>query len=190
MDVLGTWTFTDSANESFNVLVHPNGKCVSTWWKGEQLAAGEVGRWRVERGMLHLDWTNGWRDELIASGSMILTASWAPGRESRENPSFTGRAVRINSDKAPHTGVWLSVSSKPGAPVHLALRSDGMAARSSGGNIQFGTWLCNGDATTIIFADGAVYRLVDDGRGTREDVFAAGASPDAKPIATGTATRY
>ena len=190
LDVVGTWTLTDSANESFNVLVHPNGKCVSTWWKGDQQAAGEVGSWDVRGGALHLQWTNGWHDALEAVGPAIQTRSWAPGHNPNGAPDLVGRAVRVPHTQAPHAGVWLSVSSKPGAAVHLAIRSDGTAARSCKGVMQMGTWITRDDITTLIFADGVVHRLCEDGRGTREDVYAAGAAPDAKPTLSGSATRY
>ncbi|MSR75342.1 MAG: hypothetical protein EXS14_07725 [Planctomycetes bacterium] len=189
-DALGTWAMSDQDNELFNVLVHPNGKCVSTWWKGAEGAVGEVGTWEIRGDKLRLRWTDGWLDVIGHSKLGLIRQSWDPGRLEINAPLDAAPVHRAAGPLVPFIGVWLSCASKPGKAVHLALRGDGMTARSCGTDTVLGTWSTDGDSATLIFADGVVHRLLRADGQWREDTFAAGAAPGSAAIHSGKPTRY
>ncbi len=190
VDVIGTYAFSDQDNELFNVLVHPGGKCVSTWWKGESGAAGEVGSWEVRGDKLRLRWTDGWLNVVGHSRLGLIRQSWSPGRAENAAPLDAAPVRRAEGPRVPFLGVWLSCASSAGNALHFAVRGDGMVARSCGATMTVGTWEVDADGATLVFADGVVHRLLRDGDTWREEVFAPGAAPESKPTHSGTPTRY
>ena len=46
-EAVAIWSLTDSENELFNMILSADGSAVDTWWKGEDGAKGERGRWEL-----------------------------------------------------------------------------------------------------------------------------------------------
>lgn len=189
-DVIGTWSLSDADNELFHVLIEPDGKCISTWWKGAGGAAGQIGTWTMHRDTVVLRWVDGHRTVIAPRAGALQQQTTVAHGEAGAAPESAGPVVRTGGPLAQFAGVWLSCASAPRKAVHLAIRADGLCARSSGEELTLGTCVPADNAVTLIFADGVVHRLRSDQGRWSEDVFSAGSAPDAKPAASGSPTRY
>lgn len=190
-EAVGTWSLTDSENELFNVTLQPDGAAVSTWWKGDDGAKGERGRWMVEQGVLVVRWTDGWIDAVRRGRSGYEKYSYGPGVPANSAPTSFGQAVKVEGPSQRYTGVWTVPGALAGSryEVFVALRSDGSAMKSVD-DVRVGTWRLEGESCRIVWADGWSLLLEPTEDGT---FFSKGWKPglaaDAMPSGSGPATR-
>lgn len=158
-EVVGTWSLTDSENELFNVLISADGSAINTWWKGEDGAKGERGRWELVNGALDLRFSSGWRDVISRSKIGYRKIAYAPGlspgsRTSNE-PANDGQAMKVVGDDLQFVGVWIipGALAGPKYELYVALRSDGMAMKSVDA-INQGTWQIESGIAHLYWADG------------------------------------
>jgi hypothetical protein len=190
-EAVGTWSLTDSENELFNVVLQPDGAAVSTWWKGDDGAKGERGRWMVESGVLVVRWTDGWIDAVRRGHSGYEKYSYGPGVPANSTPTSFGQAVKVEGPAQRYSGVWTVPGATAGSRLELfvALRSDGVAMKASDG-ARAGTWRTEGDSCTIAWADGwlTVIDPLEDGTFFSKS-WKPGTSAEAMPTGSGPASR-
>ena len=190
-EAVGTWSLTDSENELFNVVLQPDGAAVSTWWKGDDGAKGERGRWMIENGVLVVRWTDGWIDAVRRGHSGYEKYSYGPGVPASAAPTSFGQAVKVEGPAQRYAGVWSIPGAMPGSrdELFMALRSDGSAMKSSD-DVRVGTWQLDGESCRIVWADGwsSVIEPTEDGSYFSKS-WKPGTSPDAMPTGSGPATR-
>lgn len=190
-EAVGTWSLTDSENELFNVLLQPDGAAVSTWWKGDDGAKGERGRWMIENGVLIVRWTDGWIDAVRRGPSGYEKYSYGPGVPASATPTNFGQAVKVEGPAQRYTGVWSIPGALPGSRYELfmALRSDGSAMKSID-DVRVGTWQLDGNNCRIVWADGwtSVIEPAEDGSFFSKS-WKPGTPADAMPTGSGPATR-
>lgn len=190
-EAVGTWSLTDSENELFNVMLQPDGAAVSTWWKGDDGAKGERGRWMIENGVLVVRWTDGWIDAVRRGHSGYEKYSYGPGVPAHSTPTSFGQAVKVEGPAQRYTGVWTIPGAISGARYELivALRSDGSAMKSTD-EVKVGTWQLDGDNCRIVWADGwsSLIEPTDDGSFFSKS-WKPGTPPDAMPTGSGPASR-
>jgi hypothetical protein len=190
-EAVGTWSLTDSENELFNVMLQPDGAAVSTWWKGDEGAKGERGRWMIENGVLVVRWTDGWIDAVRRGHSGYEKYSYGPGVPANSTPTSFGQAVKVEGPAQRYTGVWTIPGALPGSRYELfvALRSDGSAVKSIDG-VRAGTWQVEGESCRIVWADGwsSVIEPTEDGSFFSKS-WKPGTSTDEMPTGSGPATR-
>jgi hypothetical protein len=188
---VGTWSLTDSENELFNVVLQPDGAAVSTWWKGDEGAKGERGRWMIENGVLIVRWTDGWIDAVRRGHSGYEKYSYGPGVPASAAPTNFGQAVKVEGPMQRYAGVWSIPGALPGSRYELfmTLRSDGSAMKSID-DVRLGTWQLEGDSCRIVWADGwsSVIEPTEDGSFFSKS-WKAGTPADAMPTGSGPATR-
>jgi hypothetical protein len=190
-EAVGTWSLTDSENELFNVMLQPDGAAVSTWWKGDEGAKGERGRWMIENGVLVVRWTDGWIDAVRRGHSGYEKYSYGPGVPANSTPTSFGQAVKVEGPAQRYTGVWTIPGALPGSRYELfvALRSDGSAVKSID-EVRAGTWQVEGESCRVVWADGwsSVIEPTEDGSFFSKS-WKPGTSTDAMPTGSGPATR-
>ena len=190
-EAVGTWSLTDSENELFNVALQPDGAAVSTWWKGDDGAKGERGRWMIENGVLIVRWTDGWIDAVRRGHSGYEKYSYGPGVPANATPTSFGQAVKVEGPPQRYTGVWSIPGALPGSRYELfmALRSDGSAMKSID-EVRLGTWQIEGESCRIVWADGwsSVIEPTEDGSFFSRS-WKPGTPADAMPTGSGPATR-
>ncbi len=190
-EAVGTWSLTDSENELFNVVLQPDGAAVSTWWKGDDGAKGERGRWMIENGVLIVRWTDGWIDAVRRGHSGYEKYSYGPGVPASATPTNFGQAVKVEGPMQRYAGVWSIPGALPGSRYELfmALRSDGSAMKSID-DVRLGTWQMDGESCRIVWADGwsSVIEPTEDGSFFSKS-WKPGTPADAMPTGSGPATR-
>lgn len=190
-EAVGTWSLTDSENELFNVVLQPDGAAVSTWWKGDDGAKGERGRWMIENGVLIVRWTDGWIDAVRRGHSGYEKYSYGPGVPASAAPTNFGQAVKVEGPMQRYAGVWSIPGALPGSRYELfmSLRSDGSAMKSID-DLRLGTWQIDGEICRIVWADGwsSVIEPTDDGSFFSRS-WKPGTPADAMPTGSGPATR-
>lgn len=190
-EAVGTWSLTDSENQLFNVMLQPDGAAVSTWWKGDDGAKGERGRWMIENGVLIVRWTDGWIDAVRRGHSGYEKYSYGPGVPANSTPTSFGQAVKVEGPAERYTGVWTLPGALAGSRYELfvALRSDGSAMKSID-EVRVGTWQLDGDNCRIVWADGwsGVIEPTEDGSFFAKS-WKPGTPADAMPTGSGPATR-
>jgi hypothetical protein len=190
-EAVGTWSLTDSENELFNVMLQPDGAAVSTWWKGDDGAKGERGRWMIENGVLVVRWTDGWIDAVRRGHSGYEKYSYGPGVPANSTPTSFGQAVKVEGPAQRYTGVWTVPGAQPGSRYELfmALRSDGSAMKSID-EVRAGTWQVEGESCRVVWADGwsSLIEPTEDGSFFSKS-WKPGTAPDAMPTGSGPAAR-
>lgn len=190
-EAVGTWSLTDSENELFNVVLQPDGAAVSTWWKGDDGAKGERGRWMIENGVLVVRWTDGWIDAVRRGHSGYEKYSYGPGVPAGATPTSFGQAVKVEGASQRYTGVWTIPGAAPGSRYELfmALRSDGSAMKSVD-EVRVGTWRIDGELCRIVWADGWTDIIEPtEGGSFFSKSWKPGTPADAMPTGSGPATR-
>ena len=150
----GTWSFNDSRNRLFNVVLRPDGGAISSWWFGASAASGERGTWRRHGTAIDIVWTDGWEDELRAGRDGVTRRSWSPGASRASRPASFGSAVRVGPDEARFIGVFRCYDSSTDRDYMVALNAAGLAARTDHGT-GLGLWTSDGDSATISWPDSA-----------------------------------
>lgn len=190
-EAVGTWSLTDSENQLFNVVLQPDGAAVSTWWKGDDGAKGERGRWMIENGVLIVRWTDGWIDAVRRGHSGYEKYSYGPGVPSNSTPTSFGQAVKVEGPAQRYAGVWTLPGALAGSRYELfvALRSDGSAMKSID-EVRVGTWQLDGGNCRIVWADGwsTVIEPTEDSAFFAKS-WKPGTPADAMPTGSGPATR-
>lgn len=190
-EAVGTWSLTDSENELFNAVLAPDGAAVSTWWKGDDGARGERGRWMIEQGVLVVRWSDGWIDAIRRGRAGYEKYSYGPGASADATPTNFGQAVKLEGPMQSYAGVWSIPGALPGSryEVFTALRSDGTALKSVDA-VRTGTWQVEGGACRIRWSDGW-NQLIEpvEGGGWFSRSWKPGASVEEMPTGSGAATR-
>lgn len=84
----GKWAATDTDGAHFTISLDASGSAVSD--RGE----GQRGFWIVDTSGARIDWTDGWTDYLLPSGSGFERMSFAPGAPRDEKPDSTTPITR------------------------------------------------------------------------------------------------
>jgi hypothetical protein len=152
---LGVWALTDQRNSTFNVRLSEGGSAISTWSGGPLGVIGERGSWTVREGMVSIEWTNGWIDELKPGRYGIDHEAWGPGDRRGAQPRTYGKAVLLRDASAEFLGVWQMRGVLPGDPqsIAVALQSDGMAFKGVG-ELRYGCWATMPRGARITWANG------------------------------------
>lgn len=152
-EFLGVWQAKDDDGDVFNIIIMPEGKAVTNWFKGEAGSRGEFGDWTVEDGAIRLIYDSGWKDVLIKNDEGYLKLGYAPGITFNDQPSNQDMAEKVTGPVAEYIGVWYREDSLPKKPWYLALLSDRSARRSD--NLEAaGKWeLHDGGRVEITWAD-------------------------------------
>ncbi len=165
-DAAGTWALSDNLNNGFNVVLSPGGSAFSTWGRANPAKPGETGSWRIEGGRIIIDFTSGWRDEIIPAADAFsaknaddpeapfiesddfVQESWAPGADRAAAPSNGGRAVKLKGAWINWVGLW----AEAGSSRMWAFQSDNLVFGGEG-NPAMGLWHVHADRVTVQWAD-------------------------------------
>lgn len=158
-EYLGVFEVKDDDGDVFNILILPDGKAITNWYKGETGARGEFGDWVVEDDHINLSYDSGWKDVILKNDEGYLKLGYAPGITLNDQPSNQGQAEKVTGPVAEYIGVWYREDTKAKAPWFLALLSDRTARRSD--NIEAaGKWeIHDGGRVVITWEDEVVSTL-------------------------------
>ncbi|MSR33860.1 MAG: hypothetical protein EXS12_03540 [Phycisphaerales bacterium] len=187
----GTWALTDSENALFNVNLLNDGVAISNWSKGPDGAKGESGTWKVEDGILLLNWTDGWLDVIQLGQIGFEKYSYAPRANRQGPPTSFGQAVKVLDDSSQWSGVWKTRSADPKfnkQPFYICLLSNGAAMKSIDA-INTGWWQKQQGGIAIYFSDGWYMLLTREGDTVEAKSWAPGASRTAMPTGTSPMTQ-
>jgi len=189
-EAIGSWSLADDENATFDVRLSARGTAVSNWSKGPASAEGEQGSWRIVDGRIVIDYTDGWRDVIVAD---------TQGRFRKESfgaPTNATLAVRTPSAFVPWIGVFEVpvAESRFGREFHVAIQSNHLAWKSLD-EVRVGSWWIAGDALRVRWANGWLDEMRPLGPtfqvrswkpGTPLD---AAGNPSGQPTNTGSARR-
>ena len=161
----GTWALTDSENALFNVNLLNDGVAISNWFKGPDGAKGEHGTWKVENGVLLLNWTDGWLDVIQLGHIGFEKYSYAPRANRQGPPTSFGQAVKVLNYSTQWSGVWKTRSADAklkNQEFYICLQSNGVAMKSIDA-IDTGCWQKQQGGIAIYFSDGWFMLIARDG---------------------------
>jgi hypothetical protein len=161
----GTWALTDSENALFDVNLLNDGVAISNWCKGPDGAKGEHGNWKVEDGVLLLNWTDGWLDVIQLGHIGFEKYSYAPRANRQGPPTSFGQAVKVLNYSTQWSGVWKTRSADAklkNQEFYICLQSNGMAMKSIDA-INTGCWQKQQGGIAIYFSDGWYMLITRDG---------------------------
>jgi hypothetical protein len=161
----GTWALTDSENALFDVNLLNDGVAISNWCKGPDGAKGEHGNWKVEDGVLLLNWTDGWLDVIQLGHIGFEKYSYAPRANRQGPPTSFGQAVKVLNYSTQWSGVWKTRSADTklkNQEFYICLQSNGMAMKSIDA-INTGCWQKQQGGIAIYFSDGWYMLIARDG---------------------------
>ena len=161
----GTWALTDGENCLFDVNLLNDGVAISNWCKGTDGAKGEHGTWKIEDGVLVMNWTDGWLDVIQLGHIGFEKYSYAPRVNRQGPPSSFGQAVKVLNYSTQWAGVWKTRSADPAynnQSFYICLQSNGAAMKSIDA-INTGWWQKQQDGIAIYFSDGWYMLLTRDG---------------------------
>ncbi|MCE9619864.1 MAG: hypothetical protein K8R92_08140 [Planctomycetes bacterium] len=179
----GTWALTDSQNALFNVNLLEDGLAISTWSKGPDGAKGERGTWKIEDGVLVMNWTDGWMDVIQLGQIGFEKYSYAPRASRQGIPTSFGQAIKVLDGSSPWVGVWRTRSADPNyqsKPFYIVLQSNGSAVKSIDA-INTGCWQLQQGGIAIYFSDGWFMMVKRDGDAVESRSWAPGASRTGPP---------
>ncbi len=156
----GVFAVKDDDGEIFDILIFPDGKAITNWYKGETGARGEFGDWVREDDHINLSYDSGWKDVILKNEEGgYLKYGYAPGITLNDQPSNQGTAQKVTGPVAEYIGVWYREDSKAKDPWFLALLSDRSARRSD--NLEAaGKWeIHDGGRVVITWEDELVSNL-------------------------------
>jgi hypothetical protein len=182
----GTWALTDSENGLFNVNLLNDGVAISNWCKGADGAKGEHGTWKIDEGVLVMNWTDGWLDVIQLGHIGFEKYSYAPRVNRQGPPTSFGQAVKVLNYSAQWAGVWKTRSADPAynnQSFYICLQSNGAAMKSIDA-ISTGCWQKQQDGIAIYFSDGWYMMLVRDGDNVQATSWAPGVARTAAPTGT------
>lgn len=135
----GVFEVKDDDGDVFNILIFPEGKAITNWYKGEMGARGEFGDWEREDDHINISYDSGWKDVILKNDEGYQKFGYAPGITLNDQPSNQGSAQRVTGPVAEYIGVWYREGMEAKDPWFLALLSDRTARRSD--NIEAaGKW--------------------------------------------------
>ncbi len=163
---VGTWTLTDMANDTFNVVLFPGGAARSTWSKGPEGAKGEWGRWRVYGNGARIDYTNGWIDVVRFAEQGFEQISYTPETPITGPWSTCGRARKVEARLEPYVGVFELRLEEDNSPFHVAVQSNGLAFKRIANEPPAGTWSLEKGRAIIRWSDGWIdeFTPLENGR--------------------------
>ena len=173
----GTWALTDSENALFNVNLLNDGVAISNWCKGPDGAKGEHGAWKVEDGVLLLNWTDGWLDVIQLGHIGFEKYSYAPRANRQGPPTSFGQAVKVLNYSTQWAGVRKTRSADPklkNQEFYICLQSNGVAMKSIDA-IDTGCWQKQQGGIAIYFSDGWFMLIARDGDSVEARSWAPGA---------------
>ena len=193
-EVPGTWSLTDDENCTFDVRLSAAGGAVSNWSKGPTSAQGESGHWVIEGNRIVIDYTDGWRDVIVHSGTKGSTGkfqkvSFAPDAPHDGPPSNSGLAVRTGEQLAQWVGVY-ELPRAAGAETHsffMSLQST-HAAWKSVNEVRVGSWWAAGKSVRVRWADGWINELTQTDAGLEVHAWMPGTQLDASGAPVGPPT--
>jgi len=196
-EAIGSWSLADDENATFDVRLSARGTAVSNWSKGPASAEGEQGSWRIVDGRIVIDYTDGWRDVIVAdTQGRFRKESFAPKAPRDGAPTNATLAVRTPAAFVPWVGVFEVpvAESRFGREFHVAIQSNHLAWKSLD-EVRVGSWWIAGDALRIRWANGWLDEMRPLGPtfqvrswkpGTPLD---AAGNPSGEPTNTGSARR-
>ena len=196
-EAVGSWTLADDENATFDVRLSAQGTAVSNWSKGPASARGEQGRWAVVDGRIVIDYTDGWRDVIVAaSDGKFRKESFAPNAPRGGAPTNATLAIRTPAAFVPWTGVFEVpvAESRFAREFHVAIQSSHLAWKSID-DVRVGSWWIAGDALRIRWANGWLDELRPLGPAFQVRSWKPGSAVDASgepaepPTNTGSARR-
>ena len=179
----GTWALTDSENALFDVNLLNDGVAISNWCKGPDGAKGEHGNWKVEDGVLLLNWTDGWLDVIQLGHIGFEKYSYAPRANRQGPPTSFGQAVKVLNYSTQWSGVWKTRSADTklkNQEFYICLQSNGMAMKSIDA-INTGCWQKQQGGIAIYFSDGWYMLIARDGDSVEARSWAPGADRTGVP---------
>ena len=179
----GTWALTDSENALFNVNLLNDGVAISNWCKGPDGAKGEHGTWKVEDGVLLLNWTDGWLDVIQLGHIGFEKYSYAPRANRQGPPTSFGQAVKVLNYSTQWSGVWKTRSADAklkNQEFYICLQSNGVAMKSIDA-INTGCWQKQQGGIAIYFSDGWFMLIARDGDSVEARSWAPGADRTGVP---------
>ena len=173
----GTWALTDGENALFNVNLLNDGVAISNWCKGPDGAKGEHGNWKVEDGVLLLNWTDGWLDVIQLGHIGFEKYSYAPRANRQGPPTSFGQAMKVLNYSTQWAGVWKTRSADAklkNQEFYICLQSNGVAMKSIDA-IDTGCWQKQQGGIAIYFSDGWYMLIARDGDSVEARSWAPGA---------------
>ncbi len=164
---IGTWTLTDSENTTFDVIIDPDGSAISNWSKGPTKAQGEQGSWKIERGRLVIDYTDGWRDVVVPThDGHYAKEGFAPGAARDGAATNIGFSARTSDADAQWVGVYEIPEglSSGSTSFFVAIQSSHTAWKSID-TPNVGSWWIKRSALRIRWANGWLDELTPSGNG-------------------------
>ncbi len=182
----GTWALTDSENALFDVNLLNDGVAISNWCKGPDGAKGEHGTWKVEEGVLILNWTDGWLDVIQLGHIGFEKYSYAPRTNRQGPPTSFGQAVKVLNYSTQWAGVWKTRSADAkwkDQEFYIALQSNGIAMKSIDA-INTGFWQKQQGGIAIYFSDGWFMLIAREGDSVEARSWAPGLDRNGPPTGT------
>ena len=182
----GTWALTDSENALFDVNLLNDGVAISNWCKGPEGAKGEHGTWKVEEGVLILNWTDGWLDVIQLGHIGFEKYSYAPRTNRQGPPTSFGQAVKVLNYSTQWAGVWKTRSADAkwkDQEFYIALQSNGIAMKSIDA-INTGFWQKQQGGIAIYFSDGWFMLIAREGDSVEARSWAPGLDRNGPPTGT------
>ncbi len=179
----GTWALTDSENGLFDVNLFNDGAAISNWCKGVDGAKGEQGTWKIEDGVLVLNWSDGSLDVIQLGQIGFEKYSYAPRVNRQGPPTSFGQAVKVLTYAAQWAGVWKTRSADPNLKkleFYICLQSNGAAMKSIDA-INTGWWQKQQGGIAVYFSDGWYMLIEREGDSVKAKSWAPGVDHASAP---------
>lgn len=86
----GTWLLSDTHGGPYKATLSLDGKASGT--HGDAM---KHGTWKVENGVLLIEWTTGWKTRISKDGDNYIKTSFKPGAALSDTPTDTSKATKL-----------------------------------------------------------------------------------------------
>ena len=161
---VGVWVIGDTPEQSFDLVVLPDGKAITNWVEGDNGIRGEFGRWELAKDGILLTYDSGWRDLILKDeNDNYSKKSFAPGLPIDGTPNNVSGVEAHFGPGLPFIGVWQG-NDYDGKPLfYMALTSDKKGRKSNNPN-AYAEWVVQENVARIVWTDDSYNELVPAGR--------------------------
>ena len=94
---VGIWKVQDVKARDFYITLAADGSATSTWTAAEDQRRNQTGKWVEADGKVTIEWHNGWREVIEASGEAFVKKAFAPKMKLEDEPANSSPAVKVDA---------------------------------------------------------------------------------------------